>query len=187
MSGLLAITLNARLRPLDRGEIFEDPLQEILDVEAPGSQVCGGGTQMAANGEPSCCDIDVELHGDQEAGLRLVVHTLESIGAPKGSTARLGDREPVSFGVAEGIGLYLNGTDLPEEVYATSDVNELISALQSRLADRGRIFSYWQGPTETALYFYGQSAATIRDLIQPVLAEHPLAQNHRLLSITPRG
>jgi hypothetical protein len=184
MSTSLYITLNARLRPLDRGDRYEDPLMEVLEQRAPGSEVTGGGTLIGSDGEPQNSDIDLDLEGDPEAGLGLVIGTLESLGAPKGSKARLGDADPVLFGTTEGLGLYLNGTDLPDEVYATSDVNELIERLRERLGDEGDMQSYWEGPTETALYLYGPSGARMRELIADVLATHPLAARSRLVSLT---
>src|SRR3712207_7079947 len=55
--------------------------------------------------------------------------------------------------------LFRSGTDLPDEVYAASDTNELVAAIAGALDDSGRMLSRWQGPTDTALYLYGPSAA----------------------------
>jgi hypothetical protein len=109
------IKLNARLRPLDRGERYEDPLQEVLDAQAPGSQVTGGGTMLSADGEPEWSDIDLDVEGDAGAVAALVVAALETFGAPKGSRMRLDGAQAVTFGVSEGLAVYLNGTDLPAE------------------------------------------------------------------------
>jgi hypothetical protein len=43
-------------------------------------------------------------------------------------------------------------------MYATSRVNDLIAALLERFGAEGDMQSYWEGPRETALYFYGSSA-----------------------------
>jgi hypothetical protein len=80
--------------------------------------------------------------------------------------------------------LYLNGTDLPGEVYATNDVNDLIQQLHQRLGDQGSMQSWLQGPRETALYLYGPSAARMRELVHDVVASHPLAQRSRLVALT---
>lgn len=183
MPARLFVTINARLRPLDRGELYRDPLQAVLDTQAPGSRISGAGTLLTAEREPACCDFDVDVEGDGPAVLRLVTATLEQAGAPKGSTARIGEQEPVPFGVTEGLAVYLNGTDLPDEVYATSDVNDLITALLAALGAHGRMQSYWQGPRETALYLYGPSAARMADLIADVLSRFPLAQRCRVVPL----
>src|SRR5436190_19636974 len=181
---------NARLRSLDRGDRYQDPLQAALDARAPGSKVTGAGTQLTADREPAFSDIDLYIEGDAEAALGLAVATLEAAGAPKGSRARLDEREPVTFGVTERLAVYLNGTDLPDEVYATSDVNALVAALLSSLGGEGHMQSYWQGPRaywqgprETALYLYGPSAARMNDLIAKVLARFPLAQGCRVVPL----
>jgi hypothetical protein len=180
----LEISLNARLRPLDRGDLYEDPLQELLEVRAPGSEITGGGTLMSPDGEPVASDISLEIEGEPAATMALVLRALEEFGAPKGSKATLDDAEPVYFGVTEGVAIYLNGTDLPDEVYAGNDVNELIERLHERLGDEGRMHSYWEGPTETALYLYGPSAERIRELTADLLATHPLAGLSRLVPLT---
>lgn len=77
MPSRLWVSLNAKLRPLDRGELYEDPLQDVLDEQAPGCSVTGGGTLLTAEHEPSYCDIDLDIEGDEDEILDLVVATLE--------------------------------------------------------------------------------------------------------------
>src|SRR5690606_18390738 len=121
--------------------------------------------------EPSTCDITLEVKGNAGEVLAAVVAALERLGAPKGSTVRVGDGkdEVAKAGVAEGIGIYLNGTELPDEVYQDNDINELVAQLDGALGDAGELYSYWEGPTETALYYYGPSAARMRELVSAVL------------------
>ncbi len=183
MPSRLSITLNARLRPLDRGNRYEDPLQKTLDATAPGSRITGGGTLLTADHEPAYSDIDLDVEGDAEMVLRLAIATLEEAGAPKGSRARLDDAEPVPFGTAEGLAVYLNGTDLPDQTYATSNINDLIAALLERLGADGHMQSWWQGPRETALYLYGPSASRIADAIAEVLTRFPLAERCRVVPL----
>ena len=183
MPSRLFITLNARLRPLDRGDRYEDPLQEVVDAQPPGSQVSGGGTLLTTEREPALSDIDLDVEGDATAVRDLVVATLEAVGAPRGSLIRLDDGEPITFGVTEGLAVYLNGTDLPDEVYTGNDVNDLIAALLERLGAEGDMQSYWEGPRETALYLYGPSADRMRDLIADVLDRFPLAQRCRVVPL----
>jgi hypothetical protein len=79
--------------------------------------------------------------------------------------------------------VYLNGTDLPDEVYASGDVNDLIAALLEGLGAEGDMQSYWEGPRETGLYLYGASAARMNQMIAPVLARFPLAQHCRVVPL----
>jgi hypothetical protein len=90
MARFLTIHLNARLSP-DIRHGYEDFLQEVLGTQAPGSEVTGGSTALSREGEPQSCDIDIDLEGSPQAGLTLVINTLQAFafGAPKGSAARL--------------------------------------------------------------------------------------------------
>jgi hypothetical protein len=178
------VNLNARLMPLDRGSRFEDPLEELLREKLRRFEVTGGGTLMNKNHEPVNCDIEISFKGNADEALRLVAAALERLGAPKGSRATAG-KEVVTFGVNEGIGIYLNGTDLPDEVYQSNDINELVDRLDANLGQAGEMYSNWRGPTETALYYYGPSAARMRELVAGVLATHPLAQLSRVEQLTP--
>jgi len=183
MSSRVRITLNARLRPLDRGTRYESPLRAALDAGMPGSKVSGGGTLLSAEREPLFSDIDLDVEGDAREALGLVTAALEAAGAPKGSRVRLDEGGPVPFGVTEGLAVYLNGTGLPDEVYAAGDVSVLIAALLERLGAEGGMQSYWEGRRETALYLYGASAARMDELTAGVLARFPLAQRCRVVPL----
>jgi hypothetical protein len=149
----------------------------------PGSRVTGAGTLLSAEREPLVSEIDLDVEGDAREALELVTGALEAAGAPKGSRARLDEGGLVPFGVTEGLAVYLNGTDLPDEVYASSDINDLIAALSGRLGAEGDMQSWWEGPRETALYLYGPSAARMAELIADVLTGFPLAQRCRVVPL----
>jgi hypothetical protein len=176
--------LNARILPLDRGERYEDPLGEALAGNGFG-EVTGGGTMQSKEGEIEFCGIDIELF-DVPKGVPFICDFLTQRGAPRGSQLQYeseGEKIEVSFGTAEGLAIYLNGTDLPDEVYRDCDVNEVYDEINRLLGDRGAIQGHWQGPTETALYLYGFSADEMRDLIAGYMAEYPLCQRARVVTI----
>jgi hypothetical protein len=176
--------LNARIMPLDRGERYEDPLAEALTDNRLGA-VTGGGTMQSKEGEIEYCGIDIDLF-DAQKGVPFICEFLAQRGAPRGSHLQYeseGQRVEVPFGVAEGVGIYLNGTNLPDEVYRHCDVNEVYNEINRLLGTRGTIQGHWQGPTETALYLYGHSVEEMRDLISGYMAEHPLCQRARVVTI----
>lgn len=76
---------------------------------------------MSKEGEIEYCDIEIELNDTPNIVERLL-QKLEEIGVPKGSKLY---NEDCSYevGSLEGLGLYINGTDLPEQVYETCDIN----------------------------------------------------------------
>ncbi len=59
--------------------------------------------------------------------------------------------QEIPFGVREGFGVYLDGVNLPDEVYRDCDSNFVVSELDRLLSGHGSVESHWQGPTETAL------------------------------------
>ncbi len=176
----LIARLNAKLQPVHRGELFEDPLDEVMQAGRLGN-VTGGGTQLGVTREVQFCDIEIELHGEREHGIRAVIEKLEALGAPKQSKLKLsGEGREIEFGRSEGLGLYLNGSDLPPEVYETSDVNFVYSELERLIAGLGRVMSYWEGPAGTAFYLYGRSFDMMKENIQILLEEYPLCQHCRV-------
>jgi hypothetical protein len=176
--------LNARIMPFDRGERYEDPLREALAQNGFGA-VTGGGTMQSKEGEIEYCGIDVDLF-DLPNAVPFICKFLTERGAPNGSKLEYevnGKRVEVSFGEVEGLAIYLNGTDLPDAVYRECSVNEACNEINRLLGNRGTIQGHWQGPTETALYLYGDSAAEMRDVIAGYLAEYPLCQRARVVRI----
>lgn len=176
-------TLNARLQPVHRGEIYEDPLDEVLKAHDIG-EVTGGGTMMTADGEVAHADLEIGMVGEiTDTTASLITATLERLGAPKGSKLTIEpDGREVAFGINEGLAVYLNGTDLPTTVYAECDSNVVFAEFE-RLLGEGVIQSWWHGPTETALYLYGPSFALMRDAIRQFVDTYPLCDRARLVQI----
>ena len=175
--------LNARLMPLDRGAIFEDPLDEVIQKSGIG-RVTGGGTMQNKGGEIEFCDIELEARDLDDSTVTMIVEVLEGLGAPKGSKLQFGEQRPeLPFGRCEGLAVYLNGTDLSDEVYKASDVNFVYSEFNRLLGEKGRIFSHWAGPAETALYLYGPSFADMQKAIAGFVATYPLCQRCREVQI----
>ena len=59
----LTVELNAKLQPIHRGEMFEEPLENVL-IQANVGEVLGGGTFMSATGEIEKYDITLEVKDD---------------------------------------------------------------------------------------------------------------------------
>jgi hypothetical protein len=179
-------TLNARLRPMDRGERYEDPLIDALDGRAFYEVVGGGSQLLLGSNEIEYCCIDIDIHHLEQA-VPLITDTLNEAGAPKGSFLAYTDqkekRHSIPFGKTVGLAIYLNGTELPADVYSQCDVNYVISVIDELLEGFGSYQSYWQGPTETALYIYGSSHAKMRKALRGLLADYPLCSKSRLVDL----
>lgn len=173
--------MNARLQPMHRGH-FEDPLHDALEQRGIG-EVTGGGTQLAD--EPAgiaYCDIEIYLADDAQTTIDAVIGELNRLGAPKGSKLMLNGRQ-IPFGVHEGLAVFLNGMDLPDEIYKTSDVNHVIEECERLMAGGGKMLSFWEGSKDTGLYFYGPSFAQMKAAIAAFLESYPLCQKCRVEQI----
>ena len=174
----LTLNLNARFQPMHRHDL-EDALDELLSKSEIGF-VDGGGTMMFPSGEVKFCDIELFLNDDSEATIAELEKIIDVLGVPKGSkllwTASGGEKTERPAGRLEGMAFYLNGTELPKEVYESCDINYAIEQLESRMDGIGRLYSWWEGPQNTALYFYGQSYEKMSAAIQDFMADYPLCQ-----------
>jgi hypothetical protein len=82
------IKIPGNLGPMDRGEMFEDPLQDALDKNNLG-EITGGGSQLAdpdADKENTIefCGIDVDIY-EPVNGLACLRRELIRLQAPKGT------------------------------------------------------------------------------------------------------
>lgn len=176
------VQLNAKIMPLDRGRLFQDPLSAALEAEGLGISE-DGGTLSAANGEIEYCDVEVDLYENTERAYDFVKRTVERLGAPKGSKLHVSPDDVRPIGVCEGLAIYLNGTDLADEVYASCDSNFVRDELDRLAKGEGEVLGYWQGPRETALYLYGGSFAEMQRRIADFIATYPLCQKSRVVRI----
>ena len=172
------------IQPIDRGERYEDPLQEALEQKGLG-EVTGGGTQLGEKGEIEFADVEIML-ADLNGAVEFTRIALEGLGAPAGSELLIegpDGEKSIPFGVAQGVGIYLDGINLPQEVYEQSDLNDLAGQLTAALQKHGggEIRGCWSGAEETALYIYGKDADAIYTAIEPVLNSYPLCQNARVV------
>jgi hypothetical protein len=180
---LVIARIPEHIEPLDRGARYEDPVQDALAIRALG-MVTGGGSQLTPAAEIGYVDVEMAL-ADLDEALDVAKRALEEAGAPVGSEFLYredGSDVERQFGVQEGLALYLDGTSLPEEVYADTDLEALMQRLAAAVDSvGGELRSVWNGPNETALYHYGPSADAMAVALQPVFDEFPICQNARLI------
>jgi hypothetical protein len=182
----IVIQLNDKIMPIDRGEFYEDPLQQLLSANNYG-EVTGGGTMQDQSGEIVYCDIEILLYkgNDHKKIIDEIVNKLEALGAPRGSHITIENlkEEHVPFGKKEGIAIYLDGINLPDSVYAQYDSNVVLSELSKLVGYNGEVQRYWQGNTGTAFYFYGHSFEDMKNTISEFISTYPLCQNARIIQI----
>ena len=176
--------LNARVQPIDRGDFYEDPLEETLMKLGVGT-VTGGGTQLAD--EPAgieFCDLEIRLNNADAETLENVVERLEALGAPKGSRLIVeSENREIPFGKFEGLAVYLNGVDLDDEVYESCQLDDVIENFNALMGDDGQYRGFWQGSRETGVYCYGASYQAMKEAIAPFLNTYPLCEGARVEQI----
>ena len=179
----VTVRIPARLQHAHRDDLIVSPVAALVGRVSPGSHLATTESVVTAAGEPieTILEWDVVV-ADAE---RFVTSILDlERGMPKGSTVEINGKA-ATFGDLDALAVYLNGTDLDDEVYADADLQAIVADLQEHLGGIGRMWSYWQGPTETALYFYGPDAAAIRAALEERVAEHPLMQRCRMVELIP--
>ena len=174
----LVARLYEHIEPIDRGERYEDPLDDALRAAGLG-EVTGGGSQLTESGEIEFADVEIQV-GDVDAAVATIVQSLEQAGAPVGSEL-LGESGVVrEFGRLQSVAIYLDGVSLPDDVYAALDFEATVEAL-TRAAGDDSYHGSWQGPEETGLFFFGPSAEEMFARVDPLLRAMPIGQNARVV------
>ena len=175
---LIVARLYEHVEPVDRGERYEDPLDDALRGAGLGT-VTGGGSQLGELGEIEFADVEIEV-ANVDAALPVIIEHLERAGAPVGSEL-LTDGGPVKvFGAQQSVAVYLDGVSLPDDVYANLDFGVTVDQLTSA-AGEGSFHGFWQGAEETGLFFFGLDAEAVWSRLEPVLSGMPIGQNARVV------
>jgi hypothetical protein len=166
--------------PIDRGNRYEDPLQAVLERAKVG-RVTGGGTQLNELGGVEYADVEIELANLDDA-LLTVAEALEEAGAPQGSELIHAPDQRVlrEFGKQQCMAIFLDGTSLPDEVYADLDFDAVIGEIGAAAGDDS-FHGFWQGDEATSLFFFGPDAEAMFARVEPVLRRLPIAQNARVI------
>ncbi len=183
----MAYYITARIwepvHPMDRRRRYESPLFVALNQRGCGSLI-GVSSCMSRELEVEYVDIDMDLD-DLEGALELVKGVLVKAGAPACSEFRLagdGGEEIIGFGKVEGLAVYLDGVNLPDDVYELCNINELADLIKDKLAAAGgEIRGSWVGPNETSIYMYGPNAEVMFAALEPIMSGYPLCRNARVV------
>jgi hypothetical protein len=177
--------LNEKVMPIDRGLVYEDPIDEFLKEKQYGG-VTGGGTLQEKTGELAYCDIEIKLSTNDidKSVIADIIEKIESIGAPKGSKLIIEKtKEEIPFGKKEGLALYIDGQNLSPEVYVECDINFVLSEIHRLTNIEPNADRNWQGEKETALYFFSDSFEQMKNSIAEFIETYPLCKGARVVQI----
>jgi hypothetical protein len=176
---LVVARVYEHIGPIDRGDRYEDPLDAALEKAGVG-RVTGGGSQLGELGQIEYADVEIEL-GDLDGALSVVAEALDAAGAPEGSELLdEGGRVLRTCGRQQCVAVYLDGTTLPDEVYANVDFDAVVAELGSA-AGEGSYRGGWRRPEATGLYFFGLDAEATFSRLEPVLRRLAIGQNARVV------
>ena len=182
---IVTFTINEKIHPFDRDERYESNIEKFLSKNKYG-EIVNIGTLQFANGEIEFFDISILIYNnfDFKKVINELIYKFEELGAPKGSYLTIEETNiDINFGQKEGLGIYLDGINLPPNVYRDCDINYVIEKIRQLIKDEDEILRYWEGNEVTALYFYGDSFERMKNNILNFINTYPLCQNTKLIQI----
>ena len=125
--------------------------------------------------------MEIELANLDDA-VQTVAEALESAGAPQGSELIQASNGKVlrAFGKHQCLAILLDGTSLPDEVYADLDFDAVVGELGAAAGDDS-FHGFAQGDDETSLFFFGPDAESMFARVEPILRRLPIGQNARVV------
>ena len=84
LSSQVTARMPCRVMPIDRDDVFGDPLDEALKSAGKG-EVTGGGSMQGPEGQITFVDLEIALTEIDDETLDLITLTLDQLNAPKGS------------------------------------------------------------------------------------------------------
>lgn len=149
------LSLNMRLAPDDRMELYENYLDKVVQQKGYG-YVTGGGTWLN-DGEPTVSEVEFYIYKEKLNDFIKLMKGYENIG--KGSYLEYNE-EKVAIGTLDGLVLSIN------KKLDNESVNKLATEITELLKDKGSYYSYYQGEDYTNLYFYGNSYEEMKKQIE---------------------
>lgn len=167
--------ITAHLDPTFRRIAYEEPLETALGTRG---EITGGGSLMGEDGEILHVDIEILLPRITEDLLDLIVATLERADAPKGSFLHLDDGTVLRrFGKAEVVALTLDAHNLPKEVNARYNTDDLVDSIMPLMLGKGVYKGLHLIRDKGILYFHGTDPDAMEHAIRTIADHHPLCEN----------
>ncbi|MCU1529929.1 MAG: hypothetical protein JWP75_3692 [Frondihabitans sp.] len=182
---LVEVHLNARLQPMHRGRLFEDPVIEALRAQGMRAVVYDAGTLMTHDRIESC-DVAFAVPRERaDEGLEIIRQALVRLGAPRGSTITMYGDELDPVGTTQGVVLRLGTIDTvdftdDENVEHNWALDALIGRMNAALGDEGSVWS-WRVQDGSDVFVYGPSRLRLRELLAPQLAVDPLLRDAEII------
>ena len=179
------LQLNAKVQPLDRWDIFEDPISEVLE-EMNLWWVDGWWSLLDWQWGVAHCEVEIYLKDKSEESRKKLLEVLEKFPIPKDSflqyfpSKESDDMIEIPVGNTECLCLSMNWFELADEVYENNDINKVIDGLIENFDKKDKnLFQYfWYATREkyTDLYFYGTSFEEMKKVVEEYIPTCPLCE-----------
>jgi len=181
---VVEVRLPVRIAGDKADPIFARPLSQALS-EAGLGKVAGHRLALNDAGEVVGLGLSVQLVSRAGRALDRVVQELERLDAPRGSVLVLDDRAPpITFGAAEGLGLYLSR----EVLRAVNDSPAAHLDVAEDCIDAFGDMATYQGTAyladRVALYFYGANFNRMSNALAYVLETNPACRDAETRRLT---
>ncbi len=178
------LILNMKLE-VEHLEEIEEFFAELFEETGLGKIVNGGGISYLDNNEVDYCDIDIDFK--DEKSIQAFIENAKHFPIAKDSLL-IYDEMKVSIGEKEGLALYFDNKNLPEQPKSEEEVDpliELIEALDASLEAKEYdfFFSYFEDSKITALYYYGESFEEMYKIFQDLLISNSLCKSVEIVQI----
>jgi hypothetical protein len=174
------VTIWEHIAPVDRGIRYAEPLYEALGEDA--ISIVGEGSAFTK--ELGIEYVNLELELSDLSLIPTIIEILEKQGAPKGSQLKfsnLDKKTTVEFGTSECLALFLDGVNLPDEVYQSTDIDELVLKLCESSEGGAEYRASWAGEYETSIHFFCDDADAMFRRMESVIRTYPLCRNCRIV------
>ena len=158
--------------------INEDTISPVLKKYRLGKLV-GGESMMTKENGVECCELSFEC---PRRKLNKLINLLSIIPLAKGSRITVygedgKEEKEIEVGKLECMGIRLNGTELPDEIYKSCTSDYVVDELMKILGEEKVLYTYWHGDTDMLLFFYGESYEEMRDKVSDFLDTYPLCRD----------
>lgn len=187
------LQLNAKVQPLDRWEMFEDPIMELLEKEWIWEIDWWGTSFDQETWEIFYCDVEIYLNDDSAESRENLIKLINKVWVPKGSflifidgeepdyddeEADIPDSTKLEIWTLEWLRFSINWTELPEEVYKNNDINKVIDDLID-LMEAEKVWTYYSyvtRNTHTDLIFYWPLFEKMKEIVEKYAPNNPLCE-----------
>jgi len=172
----MTIRLPLKIGPMERGDLWEDPLSDLIEPDEI-AEVSGGGTMMSPDGGIEYCDLEIELTDLSDDRLDKIQAAMIKLGAPK-DTKFVNDDDEVlrTFGNVCVVGIGLDGGGLPDSAYESFDPDTFNQDILATLGDGHSYGGSHAGKRYTYFYYHGPDGDAIEAALRAFAADRPICQ-----------